>query len=54
MWTLRNVFEGCEDTAYSVAWEADPVEVLVLYACPRLKFEAQRVLSLYTELRRGM
>jgi hypothetical protein len=30
MWTLRNLFEGRENTAYSAAaWEADPVEVLV-------------------------
>jgi hypothetical protein len=29
MWTLRNLFEGGENTAYSAAWEADPMEVLV-------------------------
>jgi hypothetical protein len=29
MWTLRNLFDGGENTAYGAAWEADPMEVLV-------------------------
>ena len=29
MWTLRNLFGGGENAAYSAAWEADPIEVLV-------------------------
>ena len=29
MWTLRDLFEGGENTAYNAAWKADPMEVLV-------------------------
>ena len=42
IWTLRNLFERGENTAYSAAWENDLMEVLVCV----LEVEAQGVLTL--------